>query len=103
MPYAVIRTGGKQYRVSQGDTLRVEKLPGDVGQEIELDDVLMLADGEKIALDAGELKDRTVKARIVSHGRGPKIRVYKFKRRKGYEKTIGHRQDYTELTISSIG
>lgn len=103
MSYAVIRTGGKQYRVSQGDVLRVEKLPGDVGQEIELDDVLMLADGEKISLDAGDLKGKTVKARIVSHGRGPKIRVFKFKRRKGFEKTIGHRQDYTELLISSIG
>lgn len=102
MSYAVIRTGGKQYRVSEGDRLRVEKLTGEVGQEIELTDVLMVSKEGKTLLEPEELAKKKVKAKIVAHGRGPKIKVFKFKRRKGYHKTQGHRQDFTEILISTI-
>ena len=102
MPYAVIRTGGKQYRVNEGDNLRIEKIEGEVGQEVEFADVLMLGDGEKAILDAAELEAKKVKAKILRHGRGKKIHVYKFKRRKGYERRQGHRQSFTEVCISSI-
>ena len=102
MSYAVIRTGGKQYRVSVGENLRVEKLEGEVGQEIEFDDLVMVKRDEEIILMRSELADLKVKAKIVRHGRGPKIHVVKFKRRKGYERHLGHRQDFTEVRISSV-
>lgn len=102
MSYAVIRTGGKQYRVREGDRLRVEKLEGDQGQELELDDVLMLNRDGEIVLDRDTLQDVKVKAHITRHGRGRKIRIYKFKRRKGYSRRMGHRQAFTEIHIDSI-
>lgn len=102
MPYAVIRTGGKQYRVKEGDTVRVEKLEGEVGQEIELGDVLMVARDEKPVLEPGDLAGLKVKAKIVRHGRGKKIHILKFKRRKGFQHQQGHRQDFTEIKISSL-
>jgi large subunit ribosomal protein L21 len=94
--HAIIETGGKQYRVAPGDTLRVEKLDGDVGSEIELP--------VKAAFnDAGELVNvAPVKATITGNGRGEKILVFKFKRKKQYKKTIGHRQSYTEVKVGGI-
>jgi large subunit ribosomal protein L21 len=102
MSFAVIRTGGKQYRVKEGDSLRVEKLEAEVGQEVELGDVLMVAREGAPILEAKQLAGKAVKATVVRHGRGPKIRIFKFKRRKGFEKRQGHRQDFTEIKISSL-
>jgi large subunit ribosomal protein L21 len=99
--YAVIETGGKQYRVSQGDTIRVEKLPGEEGSPVEFTNVLAVKTddgmlvGEKIA-------SAKVTGKIVGEGRGPKITVFKFKRKKQYKRTQGHRQDYTAVEVSEI-
>ncbi|MEN6627624.1 MAG: 50S ribosomal protein L21 [Candidatus Sumerlaeia bacterium] len=98
MSYAIIRTGGKQYRVKQGDRLRVEKLVAEVGQEVELGDVLARGEGSDLSFDAGA----PVKVKVVRHGRGPKIKIWKSKRRKGYEKRQGHRQDFTEILVLAI-
>ncbi len=99
MSYAIIKTGGKQYRVRQGDRLRVEKLAGDVGAEISLDSVLALGGGADLKLGDGL---GPVTAKILAHGRGRKIRIWKSKRRKGYEKRQGHRQSYTEIQITAL-
>ena len=99
--YAIIKTGGKQYRVCEGDTIRVEKLPGEVGGQIELSDVLMLG-GEKALVGRPLVKGATVNAQIVAQDRAKKIVVFKFKRRKGYRRKAGHRQPYTELKITGI-
>ena len=94
--HAIIETGGKQYRVAPGDVLRVEKLSGDVGAEIELPAKAAFKDG-------GELvQGGTVKATILGNGRGDKVTVFKFKRKKQYKKTIGHRQSYTEVKVGEI-
>jgi len=100
--YAVIKTGGKQYRVSEGLTLRVEKLPAAVGESIDLNEVLMVANGEDIRIGAPHVAGSRVTAEVVGHGRGKKIRIIKFRRRKHHMKTQGHRQDYTELKITGI-
>ena len=100
--YAVVKSGGKQYKVEQGDTIRVEKLEVPEGDEISLDQVLAVADGENIAVGAPLVDEATVAARVKSHGRGPKIRIIKFRRRKHHRKTMGHRQAYTELEITGI-
>jgi large subunit ribosomal protein L21 len=100
--YAVIKTGGKQYRVSSGETLKVETIPGDVGSAIVLDRVLMVADGDKLSMGKPLLTGATVQATIVSHGRGDKIRIFKMRRRKHYQKNQGHRQNYTEIRIDGI-
>lgn len=100
--YAVIKTGGKQYRVTSGDKLKVEKLVADVGAEITFDQVLMVADGDNVKVGAPMLSGAAVKATVVSHGRGDKVRIFKMKRRKHYRKTQGHRQHYTEVQISGI-
>jgi large subunit ribosomal protein L21 len=100
--YAVIKTGGKQYRVTSGDKLKVEKLVADVGAEITFDQVLMVADGDNVKVGAPVLSGAAVKATVVSHGRGDKVRIFKMKRRKHYRKTQGHRQHYTEVQISGI-
>ena len=99
--YAVIKTGGKQYRVSEGERLRVEKLPGAVGDAIELDEVLMIG-GEKGAVGAPTVSGAKVSAEIVGQGRGKKVIVYKIKRRKSYRRKAGHRQPYTELKVTGI-
>ena len=99
--YAVVVTGGKQYRVMKGETLRVEKLEADVGAEVELDQVLMLGDGEKVSL-GDALKGATVTATVKSHGRADKVRIVKFRRRKHHRKQPGHRQHYTEIEITGI-
>lgn len=101
--YAVIETGGKQYRVAVGDNLKVEKLDVGEGEAVELDRVLLLSDNGEVTVGNPTLEDTTVSARVVSHGRGEKIRVFKMKRRKGYRRTQGHRQAFTELEITAIG
>ena len=100
--YAVIQTGGKQYRVSEGDTVRVEKLAADEGATVELDKVLMVADGEDIKVGAPYVDGGKVTAKIKSHGRGKKVNIIKFKRRKHHLKRQGHRQWFTELEITGI-
>ncbi len=100
--YAVIKTGGKQYRVSAGEKLRVESLPAEVGTEVTLDHVLMVADGDKVTTGSPTVSGASVKATVVAHGRGEKIRIFKMRRRKHYRKTQGHRQNYTEIQISGI-
>ncbi|OGV73728.1 MAG: 50S ribosomal protein L21 [Methylophilales bacterium RIFCSPHIGHO2_02_FULL_57_10] len=100
--YAVIKTGGKQYRVVPGEKLKVEKLAGDVGSDIVLDQVLMVADGDKVSVGAPMVKGASVKATVISHGRHDKVMIFKMRRRKHYRKTQGHRQDYTEIQIQNI-
>ena len=100
--YAVIATGGKQYRVTKGETLRVEKLDGDEGSKVELDGVLMIADGDKISVGTPTLKKGSVTATIKSHGRGKKIEIIKFRRRKNSRTQAGHRQSYTEIEVTDI-
>ena len=100
--YAVIQTGGKQYRVSQGDTLKVEKLGADEGASVELDKVLMLADGEDIKVGTPYVEGGKVTATVKSHGRGKKVKIIKFRRRKHHMKRQGHRQWFTELEITGI-
>lgn len=101
--YAVIKTGGKQYRVAAGDKLKVEKLAGEVGSDITLDQVLMLADGDNVTIGAPLIDGASVQAKVVAHGRGDKVMIFKFRRRKHYRKTQGHRQDFTEIEIGAIG
>lgn len=100
--YAVIQTGGKQYRVSQGDTVKVEKIAADEGAAVELDKVLMVADGEEIKIGSPYVDGGKVTATVKSHGRGKKVKIIKFKRRKHHMKRQGHRQWYTELEITGI-
>ena len=100
--YAVVKTGGKQYRVAQGDKLKVEKLEGIEGDKIVLDQVLMIADGDKLNIGTPLLKGGTVSAVIKSQGRHDKIEIVKFRRRKHFQKRTGHRQYYTELEITGI-
>lgn len=100
--YAVIRTGGKQYRVSEGDRLRVESLAADEGADITIADVLMVGSGESVTVGAPLVENASVSARIVQHGRGKKVRIVKFKRRKHYRRQMGHRQNFTELEITGI-
>ena len=100
--YAVIATGGKQYRVTEGETLKVEKLAGDEGSEIELDQVLMVADGDNIEVGTPVLAKGKVTATIKAHGRGKKVEIVKFRRRKHHKKSQGHRQSFTEIEITGI-
>jgi large subunit ribosomal protein L21 len=100
--YAVIRTGAKQHRVVKGERLRVEKLDGEVGNELELDDVLMIGGDDTPKIGRPRVDGAVVTAKIVDQGLGSKIRVFKKERRKGFHKTIGHRQPYTEIEITGI-
>ena len=100
--YAVIRTGGKQYKVAPGENLKVELIPAEVGSEILLDQVLMVASGESVRLGAPTLAGATVKATVVAHGRGEKLTIFKMRRRKNYRRHQGHRQGFTELRIDGI-
>ncbi|OYY49695.1 MAG: 50S ribosomal protein L21 [Methylophilaceae bacterium 17-44-8] len=100
--YAVIKTGGKQYKVAAGDKLKVEKLVGDVGSTVVIDKVLMIADGEKTTIGAPLVAGAKVNATVVSHGRADKVMIFKFRRRKHYRKTQGHRQSFTEIQIDTI-
>ncbi len=100
--YAVISTGGKQYRVTAGEKLKVEQLAAKVGSEIMLDQVLMVADGDQIALGTPLLAGAKVTAKVIAHGRGDKVRIFKMQRRKHYRKSQGHRQNFTEIEILGI-
>ncbi|PZP60724.1 MAG: 50S ribosomal protein L21 [Azospira oryzae] len=100
--YAVIKTGGKQYRVSAGDKLLVEKLPAEVGSQVVLDQVLMVADADQVRTGTPLLAGVTVKATVLGHPKGEKIKIFKLRRRKHYRKTLGHRQTYTEIRVDGI-
>jgi large subunit ribosomal protein L21 len=100
--YAVIRSGGKQYRVNQGGSLRVEKLPGEIGSSVTLDEVLMIGGDGDVKIGTPKVDGAQITGTIVAQGRGQKIRVFKMKRRKGYRRAQGHRQDYTEIRVDEI-
>lgn len=100
--YAVIKTGGKQYRVSSGDKVKVEQLAAEVGSQITIDTVLMVADGDKVSIGRPLVKGAQVKATVVDHGRGEKVRVFKMRRRKQSKKEQGHRQNFTEILVNQI-
>ncbi len=100
--YAVIKTGGKQYRVAQGETLKIESVAGDVGSAIVLDKVLMVGSGDKVTVGKPLVSGATVKATIVANGRHDKVTIFKMRRRKHYQKHQGHRQNYTEIRIDGI-
>jgi large subunit ribosomal protein L21 len=100
--YAVIKTGGKQYRVAPGEKLKIEQIPADIGSEIVLDQILMVADGEAVTVGTPLVSGATVKATVVAQGRGEKVQIFKMRRRKHYQKHQGHRQNYTEIRIDGI-
>lgn len=100
--YAVFQSGGKQHRVSEGQTVRLEKLEIPTGEIIEFDQVLMIANGEEIKIGAPYVTGGSVKAEVVAHGRGEKIKIIKFRRRKHYRKQQGHRQWFTDVKITGI-
>ena len=100
--YAVIQTGGKQYRVSQGDLITIEKLEGAAGDRIELNSVLMVGEGDQVTVGRPWLEQARVVGTIVRQERGPKVLIYKHKRRKGYQKKQGHRQSQTLLRVTDI-
>ena len=100
--YAVIKTGGKQYKVEAGATLKVEKLLGEVGSKVVIDKVLMLNDGTTTTIGAPLVAGATVNATVISHGRADKVMIFKFRRRKHYRKTQGHRQSFTEILINDV-
>jgi large subunit ribosomal protein L21 len=100
--YAVVSTGGKQYRVQKGETLRVEKIPGEVGSKVTFDQVLMVSDGQNIRVGQPLLEKAAVQASIVEQDRAKKILVFKYKRRKRYRRKQGHRQPYTAIRIEGI-
>jgi len=99
--YAVIKTGGKQYRVTEGQSLRVEKLPGEPGQKVKFNEVLLVG-GDKLKIGQPTVAGASVEAEILGQGRGPKIVIFKFRRRKNYRRKQGHRQPYTQLKITGI-
>lgn len=101
--YAVIKTGGKQYKVSKGDVLRVEKLNAAEGDAVEFDQVLMLADGDTVQVGKPLVEGGKVQAKVRTQGRGRKIEIVKFRRRKHHRKQMGHRQSFTEVEITAIG
>ena len=100
--YAVIKAGGRQYRVSAGDTLKIESVRGDVGQQLKLTDVLSIGDGENLRFGAPFVSGAAVLATVLGHGRHEKVTIFKMRRRKHFQKHAGHRQNYTELRIDSI-
>jgi large subunit ribosomal protein L21 len=100
--YAVVKTGGKQYKVAAGEKLKVEQIPADVGAEITLDQVLAVGAGDQLKVGAPLVSGAAVKATVISHGRHDKVKIFKMRRRKHYQKHQGHRQNYTELRIDSI-
>ncbi|APV50141.1 50S ribosomal protein L21 [Betaproteobacteria bacterium GR16-43] len=100
--YAVIKTGGKQYRVAAGENIKIEQIPADVGSQITLDQVLMVGEGESVKVGNPLVAGAKVTATVVSHGRGVKVRIFKMRRRKHYQRTQGHRQNYTEIRVDAI-
>ena len=102
MKHAIIVTGGKQYRVAEGDVIYVEKLPAEAGEAVTFDQVLAVIDGDASSFGTPAISGATVTAKVEKNGKGRKLRVYKMKPKKGYRRTQGHRQPYTKLTIESI-
>ncbi|HWV19292.1 MAG TPA: 50S ribosomal protein L21 [Rhodocyclaceae bacterium] len=100
--YAVIKTGGKQYRVAAGQKIKVEQIPADVGAEITLDQVLMVGEGDSVKIGAPLVAGATVTAKVIAQGRHDKVKIFKMRRRKHYQKHQGHRQNYTEIEIGAI-
>ena len=100
--YAVIKTGGKQYRVAAGEKIKVEQIPAEVGTKITIDQVLMVGEGEAVKIGAPLVAGASVSATVLSQGRHDKVRIFKMRRRKHYQKHQGHRQNYTELQIEAI-
>ena len=100
--YAVIKTGGKQYRVVAGEKLKIEQIPADVGAEINLDQILMVGEGESVKVGTPIVAGASVKATVLSQGRHDKVKIFKMRRRKHYQKHQGHRQNYTEIRIDGI-
>ncbi|PHS71434.1 MAG: 50S ribosomal protein L21 [Methylophaga sp.] len=100
--YAIVATGGKQYRVKEGEKLRVEKLSAEAGDKIVLDQVLLVGEGEDVKIGAPYLDGAKVTATVTENGRGDKVTIIKFRRRKHYRKQMGHRQSYTEIEITGI-
>ncbi len=101
--YAVIRTGGKQYRVREGERLRVERLEAGVGEAVEFDEVLLVGEGSSVKVGSPLVAGGKVQGKVTAQGRGRKVSVIKFKRRKDYRRTHGHRQHFTEVEITGIG
>ena len=100
--YAVIKTGGKQFKVSEGDTLKVEKIATEIGKTFSVNTVLTLVDGENVKIGTPIVAGAIVNATVVSHGRGDKVKIFKMNRRKHYKKSQGHRQSFTEIKIDKI-
>ena len=100
--YAVIKTGGKQYRVAAGEKLKIEQIPADIGQEITLDQVLSVGEGDQLKIGAPLVSGALVKATVLAQGRHDKVKIFKMRRRKHYQKRQGHRQNYTEIRIDAI-
>jgi large subunit ribosomal protein L21 len=100
--YAVIKTGGKQYRVATGEKLKIEQLPADIGAEIVLDQVLLVADGDNLKMGRPRVTGASVQAKVLAQGRHDKVRIFKLRRRKHYQKHQGHRQNFTEIEITGI-
>lgn len=100
--YAVIKTGGKQYRVATGEKLKIDQLPDDIGAEIVLDQVLLVADGDNLKMGRPLVTGASVQAKVLAQGRHDKVRIFKLRRRKHYQKHQGHRQNFTEIEITGI-
>jgi large subunit ribosomal protein L21 len=100
--YAVIKTGGKQYKVAAGEKLKIEQIPADIGQEVALDEVLAIGSGEQVKVGTPRIQGAVVKAVVLAHGRHDKVKIFKMRRRKHYQKRQGHRQNYTQIQIQSI-
>ncbi len=100
--YAVIKTGGKQYKVVAGEKIKVEQIPAEVGSEVTIDQVLAVGEGEQIKFGAPLVAGASVKVTVIGHGRHDKVRIFKMRRRKHYQKRQGHRQNFTELRIDAI-
>jgi large subunit ribosomal protein L21 len=100
--YAIIKTGGKQYRVAAGEKLKVEKLAGDIGSEFLIDQVLLVGAGDEVKVGTPLVSGASVSAKVLAHGLGDKVKIFKMRRRKHYEKNQGHRQGYTEIEITGI-
>lgn len=100
--YAVVRTGGKQHRVEKGDKIKIEKIDGEVGAEVKFDDVLMLGGNGTIKVGQPTVQNANVTAKILAQAKGPKIRIHKKRKRKGFHKTVGHRQLFTQIEVTGI-
>ena len=100
--YAVIKTGGKQYKVAPGEKLKIEQIPADVGAQVNFDQVLMVGDGDAVKVGTPVVAGASVQATVVAQGRGEKVKIFKMRRRKHYQKHQGHRQNYTEVRIDGI-